>query len=95
MAQKKYNRTIDQIITKCNTSFGAPMGRPNFDNRVLTVCNGVTFAQFNGKVFDCEIPLNKEGYEVRFGSVYWGIGKQLRVSYTKDLSYINFYRVRD
>lgn len=26
------------------------------------------------------------------GGAYWGIGSQLRVSYTKDLAYINFYR---
>lgn len=26
------------------------------------------------------------------GGVYWGAGKELRVSYTKDMSYINFYR---
>ena len=26
------------------------------------------------------------------GGAYWGIGKRLRVSYTKDLKYINFYR---
>ena len=90
---KKYPRTIDQIITKCNTSFGAPMGRPNFDNRKKSWCNGIQFVEYSGKVYDCEIPLNSGGYD-RFGA-YWGLGNQLRVSYTKDLQYINFYRVGD
>ena len=27
------------------------------------------------------------------GGAYWGAGSRLRVSYTKDLSYIHFYRI--
>ena len=27
------------------------------------------------------------------GGAYWGCGAELRVSYTKDLSFIRFYRV--
>ena len=41
------------------------------------------------KIFDCKVPLT-DGYDN--GGAYWGIGSELRVSYTKDLSYINFYR---
>jgi len=47
-------------------------------------------------VFDCAVPMNR-GYDR--GGAYWGLpspGKgmgQLRVSYTKDLTYINFYRL--
>ena len=89
----KSNRTFDKIITKCNCSFGAPMGRSNFDNREKETHKGVTYAKFNGKVFDCAVPLDNGGYDS--GSAYWGIGKQLRVSYTKDLQYIKFYRVGD
>lgn len=71
-------RTIDKIITKVSGKFGAPMGRYNIGNKP----NGV-------KVFDCAVPMNS-AYDR--GGVYWGLGSQLRVSYTKDLSYINFYR---
>lgn len=44
------------------------------------------------KVFDCSVPLSGDGAYDK-GGAYWGIGKQLRVSYTKDLSYVEFYRV--
>ena len=42
------------------------------------------------KIFDCRVNLDIGAYDR--GGAYWGIGAQLRVSYTKDLSYINFYR---
>lgn len=47
------------------------------------------------KVFDCAVPMNG-AYDK--GGAYWGLPSpgegmgQLRVSYTKDLTYINFYR---
>jgi len=83
-------KTIDKIITKCNCQYGAPMGRYNVDNREIEEINGTKYAKFNGKLFDCKIPLNYGGYDK--GGAYWGIGSELRVSYTKDLTYINFYR---
>jgi hypothetical protein len=42
------------------------------------------------KVFDCKVPMIDCAYDK--GGAYWGIGRKLRVSYTKDLSYIEFYR---
>jgi len=76
--RKKSVRTIDLIVKKVNCQYGAPIGRPNVGKRPET------------KVFDCAVPMN--GAYDR-GGAYWGIGSQLRVSYTKDLLYIEFYRV--
>lgn len=82
-------RTIDKIITqvpKERLQYGAPMGRHNVGKRPT-----------DKKIYDCAVPMSSDGAYDR-GSVYWGCpspGKgmgQLRVSYTKDLSYINFYR---
>ncbi len=74
-------KTIDLIITQVSTKFGAPMGRANINP---------TNPQPEKTVFDCRVPLDSGGYDK--GGAYWGIGSQLWVSYTKDLSYIFFYR---
>lgn len=71
--------TLDKIITKKIGTYGAQMGRANVGVRPT-----------NKKVFDCYVPMNG-AYDK--GGAYWGLGSPLRVSYTKDLSYINFYRV--
>ena len=71
-------RTIDKIITAENCKFGAPMGRDDIGEKG------------NKKVFDCAVPMGNGGYDR--GGAYWGFGNQLRVEYTKDLSYIHFYR---
>lgn len=42
------------------------------------------------KIYNCKVSLNKEGYDR--GGAYWGVGKGLKVAYTKDLNYIYFYR---
>jgi hypothetical protein len=73
-------KTIDKIITPVNCKFGAPMGRSNVGTRPENV-----------RVYDCRVPMSSCGAYDRMGC-YFGIGKELRVSYTKDLSYINFYR---
>lgn len=79
-------KTIDKIITKVNCQYGAPMGRPN------TPLTGGWIRKYpNQKIYDCAVPMSNDGAYDK-GGAYWGIGKQLRVSYTKDLSYINFYR---
>jgi len=43
------------------------------------------------RIYDCFVPTYDGVYDK--GGAYWGHGAPLRVSYTKDLSYINFYRV--
>jgi hypothetical protein len=72
-------RTIDKIISKVDCKYGSPMGRSNEGKKPS-----------NKKIFDCAVPMPDGCYDK--GGAYWGLGKQLRVSYTKDLSYINFYR---
>jgi hypothetical protein len=76
-------RTIDKIITKVNATYGAPMGRRSVGER----------PDLTTRVFDCAAPMSDGAYDK--GGAYWGIGSQLRVSYTKDLSYIEFYRAGD
>jgi len=74
-------KTIDKIITKLDCKYGSPMGRSNVGERPT-----------DKKVFDCRVPMYSDGAYDK-GGAYWGIGSQLRVSYTKDLLFIHFYRV--
>ena len=75
-------RTIDKIIDKVDTSRGAPMGRMNHGTRPTNKC-----------IFDCFVPMCSCCGCYDKGGAYWGNGGgALRVSYTKDLSYIEFYR---
>ena len=74
-------KTLDKIITEVNCKYGAPMGRrsdPEYNKPK------------NKKIFDCRVLLNNGGYD--FGGAYWGFPNNLRVEYTKDLTYIRFYR---
>lgn len=73
-------RTIDKIITKVNTSRGAPMGRLNVGTKPI-----------GKRIYDCAVPMVDGAYDK--GGAYWGLGRQIRVSHTKDLSYIHFYRL--
>lgn len=88
-------RTIDKIIYKVNTSLGAPMGRYDVGEYPHTVTSGKAcniYKKNQKKVFDCAVPMC--GAYDR-GGAYWGLGKQLRVRYTKDLTFIQFYRLGD
>lgn len=91
-------RTIDKIITNVSGKYGAPMGRidrrPQYRYSIINI-EGNRQLQNNAtgevkKVFDCYVPMN--GAYDR-GGAYWGLGSPLRVSYTKDLTYVEFYRV--
>jgi hypothetical protein len=72
-------KTIDRIITRADSRRGAPMGRMNVGTKPT-----------DQRVYDCRVPMVNGGYDR--GGAYWGLGKELRVEYTKDLSYIHFYR---
>lgn len=88
-------RTIDKIITKKNCTYGAPMGRGNKGTRPTTITsgpNGKIFKCNQKKVFDCRVPMCSGDPSYDRGGAYWGLPPNLRVSYTKDLSYIHFYR---
>lgn len=86
-------KTIDKIIVKMDCKYGATIGRCNIGNYPPTVTSGRSCKIYKcnqTKVFDCAIPLDNGGYDK--GGAYWGTGSQLRCSYTKDLTYVNFYR---
>ena len=96
-------RTIDKIITKVDCKYGAPMGRSSIlpQHYSMATCEGrkVIFIDNRSgefasismhKVFDCKVPMPDGCYDK--GGAYWGHGAELRVAYTKDLSYVHFYR---
>jgi len=74
--------TLDRIITPVSGRYGAPMGRIG---KGLKPTDGA-------RVFDCYVPMIDGAYDK--GGAYWGLGSPLRVSYTKDLKYVEFYRVK-
>lgn len=74
-------RTIEKILYHENLSAGAPMGRSNRGKRPT-----------DKRIFDCKVELS-EGYDR--GGAYWGNASELRVAYTQDLKYIEFYRTGD
>lgn len=75
-------RTINEIIYDVDCKRGAPIGRSSVGTRPT-----------DKRVFDCAVPMSDGAYDK--GGAYWGIGPQLRVAYTKDLTYIQFYRRGD
>lgn len=79
-------KTIDKIITQVNGQYGAPLGRPNIGSRPGK-SEGI-------RIYDCKVPMDSLG-EYDKGGAYWGIDTELRVSYTKDLKYVEFYRVKN
>jgi hypothetical protein len=81
---KKRKRTLDKIIyeIKPGAYTYTQMGR-----------DSVGTAPTDGtRVYDSRVPLIDGCYDK--GGVYWGSG-HIRVKYTKDLSYIEFYRVAE
>ena len=67
------------VIDKTDGRYGAPMGRGNV--------NECTEA---GRTFDRTVTLDGQGYDQ--GGAYWGTGRELRVTYNEDLTYVKFYR---
>ena len=82
-------RTINKILEPVNCQYGAPMGRANIDDRPAK--NGLVLESYmkTHKLHDCKVPLT-QGYDK--GGAYWGNSRELRVKYTRDLLYIEFYR---
>lgn len=86
---------ITQLIPNVNCKYGAPMGRPNVGREPITVIrgkNGRICKIDQVKVYDKRVPMSSCGAYDN-GGAYWGIGAQLRVRFTKDLQYIEFYRL--
>lgn len=85
--------TYQKVIHPVNCKFGAPMGRGNKGSYPLTVTSGKNnkaLKKNQVKVYDRAVPLIDGAYDK--GGAYWGAPNNLRVEYTKDLTYIKFYR---
>jgi len=83
---------IKEIITDVNCKFGAPMGRQNIGAQPATITSGnnCRIVKKNQiKVYEKKVPMI-EGYDI--GGAYWGLPHNLYVRFTKDLSYVEFYR---
>ena len=91
-------KTIDKILCKVNTQYGAPMGRSNVEPQqyiIIPTIGKNGYIKQGDKIqalFDCKVILFDGAYDK--GGAYWGSPSNLRVKYTKDLSYINFYRTK-
>lgn len=92
------NSTLAKIITEVSGKYGAPMGRNDVDNRPVTIVNGQPFVPvITAHIYDCAVPMCSCCGAYDIGGAYWGSNRmndigQLRVQYTKDLSFIRFYR---
>lgn len=73
-------KPLTKILHPVNCRYGAPTGRSN-RGEIVNV-NGE-------KVFDSPVPL-QDGYDK--GGAYWGYPNNLRVKFTANLEYIEFYR---
>lgn len=86
---------LKRIITQVNTRYGAPMGRANVGSEPVTITsgkNGRICKTHQTKVYDKRVPLVYDGaYDA--GGAYWGCGPELRVRFTADLSFVEFYRL--
>jgi len=78
----KKSSTLALIVHEVSTRSGAPMGRSDIGTPPAPPT----------RIFDAAVPM-RGAYDV--GGAYWGLGPQLRVAYTKDLSYVEFYRLGD
>lgn len=85
---------VSALIPEVSTLYGAPMGRANVGGQPITITrgkNGRICKKDQTNVYDKRVPMSDCGAYDK-GGAYWGIGNQLRVRFTKDLSYIEFYR---
>ena len=83
---------IKEIITDVNCKYGAPLGRPNVGSQPITITSGKKcriVKKNQVKVYEKKVQII-DGYDI--GGAYWGFPNNLYVRFTKDLSYIEFYR---
>ena len=92
-------KTLNKIITECNYIYGAPIGRedvlPDYPHKIVDIGAPHKFlvdlkTKKSRTLFDSQVKLDNGAYDK--GGAYWGFPDNLRVSYTKDLSYVVFYR---
>lgn len=89
---------FNTIVCPVSGKFGAPMGRR--DNKNVSEEPATGAGQLYFKCiqicwdtmphFDRVVPLDSGGYDK--GGAYWGLGSPLRLRYTKDGQYWEFYR---
>jgi len=87
---EKWN--LKRVITPVNLTYGAPMGRSNVGSHPHTITSGKSckiYKKNQPKIYDKKVNLI-QGYD--FEGAYWGCPNNLRVRFTPDLSYIEFYR---
>jgi hypothetical protein len=82
---------IKRVIPEVNTKFGAPMGRRSYGVDPNTVVTN----EKEVKVYDKRVPMCSCCGAYDAGGSYWGCGPQLRVRFTADLEYVEFYREGD
>ena len=83
---------ITDIITTLNTKYGAPMGRSNVGTEPIIVTSGNNcriIKKNQVKVYEKRVHII-DGYDI--GGAYWGYPSNLYVRFTKDLSFIQYYR---
>lgn len=83
---------ISDIITTVPGKYGAPMGRANVGTQPVTVTSGRNnriVKKNQTKVYEKRVQII-DGYDM--GGAYWGSPNNLYVRFTKDLTYIEFFR---
>lgn len=84
---------ISDIITPVSCKYGAPMGRPNIGHEPHTITSGprcMEFKKNQTKVYQKRVRLT-DGYDI--GGAYWGCPDNLYVRFTKDLLFVEFFRI--
>jgi len=84
---------ITDIITEVNCKFGAPMGRCDIGKEPVTVTSGNNcriVKRNQTKVYTKKVHLI-DGYDI--GGAYWGYPSNLYVRFTKDLSFVQYFRI--
>jgi len=85
---------ISDIITPVNCKYGAPMGRNSVGKYPTTITSGNNcriVKKNQTKVYRKRVRLDSGGYDS--GGAYWGLGAPLYVEFTKDFSYIHYFRL--
>lgn len=80
----KIKECLAEILKPVNSQFGAPMGRINSPYKLNEF--------YREKIYDKKVPMCKCCGAYDIGGAYWGTGRELRVKFTKNLDYFEFYR---
>jgi hypothetical protein len=77
---KTSSELFKTVVCPVNCKYGAPMGRGS---------NDVAEKPKDQRIFNRAVSIS-DGYDV--GGAYWGYPANLRVEYSRGLTYIRFYR---